>query len=397
MQLAPSTLHARLSAYYAGFYAVLGSLLPYFGLWLAARDLSPTQIGLIFSVHGATRVALPLAWGWVADRSGKRMWLIRLASLMALLGFVILPFAQSYAAILAAVVVFSVFWNATMPQFEAVTLGHLRITGGDYSRVRLWGSVGFVVAVVGLGYLFDVVSINYLPWIMLGFLAWMVVSASLIPDSLMLSAREAASTTTIWDVLRQPVVIALLLVVFASQLSFAPYYSFFSLYLEREGYPPGQIGLLWAFGVVLEIWVFVYTGRLITRYGVHAMMVLALASTAVRWVLLPPFVDNVPALLALQALHMSSFGIFHACSIFYIGHLFPAHLQGRGQALYVTCGFGAGGSLGAWLSGWVWEHISPDTMYYAAGSVAAVGALIAWRFLFSPDQANQSRTSPASH
>lgn len=393
--LAAATLHARLSAYYAGFYAVLGALLPYFGLWLAARDLSPTQIGLIFSVHGATRVALPLAWGWVADRSGRRMWLIRLASLMALLGFVILPFAQSYTAILLAVVVFSVFWNATMPQFEAVTLGHLRVTGGDYSRVRLWGSVGFVVAVVGLGYLFDVVSINYLPWIMLAFLAWMVISASLIPDSQMLAAQDEQSSATIWDVLRQPVVMALLLVVFCSQLSFAPYYSFFSLYLERQAYPPGQIGLLWAFGVVLEIWVFVYTGRLIVRYGVHAMMVLALASTALRWTLLPPFVDNVPVLLLLQALHMSSFGIFHACGIYYIGSLFPAHLQGRGQALYVTCGFGAGGSLGAWLSGWIWENQSPDAMYYMAGGVAAAGAVVAWRFLFNPDVGGQARVSAA--
>lgn len=395
--LTAAALHARLAAYYAGFYAVLGALLPYFGLWLAARDLSPTQIGIIFSVHGATRVALPLLWGWVADRSGRRMWLIRLASLMALLAFVVLPFADSYAAILIAVVIFSVFWNATMPQFEAVTLGHLRITGGDYSLIRLWGSVGFVVAVVGLGYLFDVVSIRFLPWIMLGFLAWMVISAGLIPDSEMPAASAEHAHTRIWDVLRQPVVIALLLVVFASQFSFSPYYSFFSLYLERSGYPPGQIGLLWAFGVVVEIWVFVYTGRLISRYGVHAMMVVALASTALRWTLLPPFVDNVSALLLLQSLHMSSFGIFHACGIYYIAHLFPAHLQGRGQALYVTCGFGAGGSLGAWLSGWVWENISPDAMYFAAGGIAAVGTLIAWRCLNNPDQASQSRSSLSSH
>ena len=127
------------------------------------------------------------------------------------------------------------------------------------------------------------------------------------------------------------------------------------------------------------------------------MMVVALASTALRWTLLPPFVDNVSALLLLQSLHMSSFGIFHACGIYYIAHLFPAHLQGRGQALYVTCGFGAGGSLGAWLSGWVWENISPDAMYFAAGGIAAVGTLIAWRCLNNPDQASQSRSSLSSH
>lgn len=373
-------LHRRLSAYYAAFYSVLGAMLPYFALWLAARGLSPVEIGAVLSVHGAMRIVMPIVWGWLADRWGRRMRLIQWATLLSLLSFIAVPLSQGFSGMVLSMMVFSVFWNATMPQFEAVTLHHLAETGGDYSHVRLWGSVGFVATVLGLGWLFDVVSINWLPWIILGLLAWMLLVAWRVQDPVGASS-QALAEHSVWRTLRQPRVLALLLVCFLSQLSFAPYYAFFSLYLERHDYPPGQIGLLWAFGVVIEIWVFVYTGRMLRAYGAHSLMILAMASAALRWALLPVSVDFVPALLVLQALHLSSFGIFHACSMHYIARLFPGRLQGRGQALYVAVGFGVGGALGAGLAGQIWERQSPDALYYWAALAAFAGTLVAWRYL----------------
>lgn len=379
--LTPAALHFRLSAYYAGFYGVLGAMLPYFALWLAARDLSPSQIGIVLGVHGALRILLPVGWGWVADLWGRRMRLIRLATLLSLLGFMAVPLAADFRSILLAVVVFSVFWNATMPQFEAVTLNHLSASGGDYSQVRLWGSVGFVIAVLGLGWLFDLASIDWLPWIMLGLIALMLVTALSVPEAGPHPEADRADGTSLLSRLRQPSVLALLAVCFLSQLSFAPYYGFFSLYLEHYGYNRTQTGLLWAFGVVIEIWVFLYTGRLIQRYGARRMMLLAMASTVLRWALLVPAIDWLPGLLVLQALHLSSFGIYHACAIHYIHREFPGRLQGRGQALYVSASFGLGGALGAWLAGLIWEWQSPDAIFVWAAAAALAGTVIAWRGL----------------
>ncbi len=378
--LSAARLHRRLASYYAGFYSVLGAMLPYFGLWLAARDYSPAQIGVVLSVHGAMRIVLPLFWGWVADRSGQRLRLIRLATAASMLCFVAVPLADDFAQMIAAIVLFNLAWNATMPQFEALTLAHLLRTGGDYSRVRLWGSVGFVVAVVGLGLLFDRVSLEWLPWIMLALIGWMAWVALLLPAPPP-SDAGVPSDAGLWPTLRRPVVIALLAVCFLSQLSFAPYYSFFSLYLEHYGYGKGVTGLLWAFGVVIEIWIFLYTGALIRRFGARPMMTLALASTALRWGLLPVSIEWMPGLLLLQALHMSSFGVFHACAIHFLHQFFPDRLQGRGQALYVSVGFGLGGAIGAALSGLIWDWQSPDALYLWAAAAAGLGTLIAWRGL----------------
>ncbi|MGJ8668666.1 MAG: MFS transporter [Oceanococcus sp.] len=373
-------LHVRLASYYAAFYCVLGAMLPFFALWLAGRGFSPLEIGVVLSVHSGMRIIMPVFWGWVADRSGQRMRLVRMASLGSFVIFLAVPFSDSFASMILAIVLFNLAWNATMPQFEAVTLGHIARTGGDYSRIRLWGSVGFVVVVVVLGRLFDVVSLEWLPWIMLAFIGWMAWTALLVPDA-QHHADHAQAAAGLWQTLRNPVVIALLAVCCLSQLSFAPYYGFFSLYLEHHGYNKSTTGLLWAFGVLIEIWIFLYTGRLIQRYGGRFMMTLALASTALRWGLLPLSVDFMPGLLVLQALHLSSFGIFHACSIHFLQLLFPSALQGRGQALYVAVGFGLGGSLGAMASGPIWQWQSPDALYYWACAVATLGTLIAWRYL----------------
>ncbi len=375
--LSAARLHRRLASYYAGFYSVLGAMLPYFGLWLAARDHSPAQIGAVLSVHGAMRIVLPLFWGWVADRSGQRLRLIQLATVGSMLSFLAVPMADGFAQMVAAIILFNLAWNATMPQFEALTLTHLLRTGGDYSRVRLWGSVGFVAAVIGLGLLFDRVSLEWLPWIRFGLIGWMAVVALMLPAP---PAGDGAAQAGdgLWVTLRRPVVVALLAVCFLSQLSFAPYYSFFSLYLEHYGYGKGITGLLWAFGVVIEIWIFLYTGALIQRFGARPMMTFALASTALRWGMLPISIEWMPGLLFLQALHMSSFGVFHACAIHFLHRLFPARLQGRGQALYVSVGFGLGGAIGAALSGLIWDWQSPDALYLWAAVAASLGTVIAW-------------------
>ena len=378
--LEPDQLHRRLANYYAGFYSVLGAMLPYFGLWLAARDYSPAQIGVVLSVHGGMRIVLPVFWGWVADHTGQRVRLIRLATLCSMLAFVAVPLTSGIGEMIVAIIVFNLAWNATMPQFEAVTLTHLLYTGGDYSRIRLWGSVGFVAAVVGLGWLFDWISLEWLPWIMVALIGWMSVVAWMIPQAPP-HAESTSQTAGLMKTLRRPAVLALLAVCFLSQLSFAPYYGFFSLYLEHYGYSKSITGLLWAFGVIIEIWVFLYTGRLIERFGAQLMMTLAMASTALRWGLLPASIEFMPGLLLLQALHMSSFGIFHACAIHFLHRQFPGRLLGRGQALYVSVGFGLGGSLGSALAGQIWEWQSPDALYWWAAAAAFLGTLIAAIYL----------------
>lgn len=373
-------LYSRLSGYYFYYYGILGLLLPYFTLWMADRGLSPAQMGLVLAAHGVSRILLPPLWGALADVSGQRLRIIQVASLLSAIGIALLPLAHSFATVLGAMLLFSLFWNATMPQFEAYTLGTLAERGGDYSRVRLWGSVGFVLAVVGGGAGFERVGIDWLPATIVVALLAMTAAAFALPGA-RTRLPPSAQDESLWGVLRRPVVIALLVACMLHQLSFAPYYGFFSLYLEQTGWGKTAIGLLWAFGVICEIVVFVWTGRIIHRFGLRAVFLAAMLSTVVRWVGLEFVIDWLPGLLLLQALHLSSFGLYHACAVQFIQREFRGRLQGRGQALHVSLSFGVGGSVGAALSGAMWEVWGPEPAYRMAALAAFAATLISWRWL----------------
>ncbi|SFF31166.1 MFS transporter, PPP family, 3-phenylpropionic acid transporter [Fontimonas thermophila] len=373
-------LHGRLAAFYFFYYATVGAFLPYWASYLQARGFTAVQMGLAFALMGVMRTLVPLAWGWWADHSGRRIGLIRWAAVAALLTFMAIPFVDGVLWIGALMIGYTLFWHALLPQFEVVALAHLQASGGDYSRVRLWGSVGFVVAVMGLGWALDWTGILWLPWLVGAFWLGMAIATWFVPESPRLHPLDAPRSA-VQDVLRRPQVLALLVACLASQLSFAPYYNFFTLFLETHGYSRGAAGMLWSIGVLAEIALFVFIGRVLVHVGARALMLAALMATALRWCLTAAAVDAWPVLVAAQLSHAVTFGAYHVVAMHYVQRLFPADLQGRAQAIYNAVAYGIGGSIGSLAAGYVWEHIAPEAVFYAAGAVALGGWWVAWRWL----------------
>jgi PPP family 3-phenylpropionic acid transporter len=274
-------------------------------------------------------------------------------------------------------VAYSIFWHAMLSQFEVVALMHLGQAGGDYGRVRMWGSVGFVAAVLALGPVLDWAGMMPLPWLVALMFAGMAVSAWRVPEVPALPPA-AAGSGSILDVLRQPVVLALLAACALSQLSFAPYYNFFTLFLQQHGYSRGLAGVLWALAVIAEIGMFLRMGRLLAAFGARRLMLAVLAATSARWALTPVLADSLALLILLQLTHALTFGAFHGLAVHYIQRFFPGSLQGRGQAFYNAAAYGLGGSIGSLGGGYLWQ-ISPAAVFYAAAGAAALGWWIAQR------------------
>jgi PPP family 3-phenylpropionic acid transporter len=380
LSVGATRLQTRLAGFYFFYYATVGAFLPYWAPYLAARGFSAEQMGIAFALMGVMRSIVPIAWGTWSDRSGHRIVLIRGAALAALAMFLTIPFVDGVLRIGLLMVGYTVFWHALLPQFEVVALNHLRVAGGDYSRVRLWGSVGFVIAVLGLGFALDLTGILWLPWLVGVFWFGMAASAWSVPEPPS-TLTPGAVRNSIWASLRQPQVLVFLGICFASQLSFAPYYNFFTLFLERHGYSRGAAGLLWSLGVVAEIGLFMIAGRLIGRFGARRLLVIVLFCTVLRWAITAIAVDSWTWLLLAQLSHAITFGAYHAIAVHYVQRLFPADLQGRGQAVYNAVAYGVGGSVGSLLSGYAWERISPESVFYGAALVALAGWLLAWRRL----------------
>ena len=141
----------RLSGFYFFYFAALGVIVPYWGLYLQTLGFGPAEIGELMAVIMATKIVAPNVWGWIADHTGRRMAIVRLASLLALLTFAGVFLAREFWRLALVMSLFSFFWNASLPQFEAVTFNYLGTRIHRYAHIRLWGSVGFILTVVALG------------------------------------------------------------------------------------------------------------------------------------------------------------------------------------------------------------------------------------------------------
>lgn len=369
----------RLSGFYFFFYASLGAIVPYLGLYLEALHFSPAEIGTLIAMIMVTRIISPNIWGWLADRTGKRMQIVRIASMLALIAFSGVMLGNTFIWLATVLLTFSFFWNAALPQFEATTLSHLGKNTHRYSNIRLWGSIGFIGSVVSLGPVFDHYGVQLMPPIVLIIMVGIWLMSMIAPEGP--PVEHPPNHQPLSQVLAKPEIKALLIICLLAQASHGPYYTFYSIYLAEHGYSSGTIGQLWALGVIAEVGVFLTLHRLVPKIGLRTLLLFSLFCGILRWILIGSFVDNLPVLLIAQLLHAATFGIYHAVAIQLIHRNFTGKNQGRGQALYSSISFGMGGAIGSLYSGYLWSSVGPTMTFYVAALFSAIAFLMGWRLV----------------
>lgn len=372
-------LYQRLSSFYFFFFATLGAFIPYWSLYLKSLGFSAVEIGELMAIVMASKLVAPYFLGWLADHLQKRLIIIQGSIFFSIIAFAgVLPY-QSYWWFVSVMALFGFFWNASLPLFESLTLNYLEGDTHRYSHIRLWGSVGFILMVVIVPWILDFSGISSLPLLMLGLLILNGLSTLLVKDkSGILHHNKSVNFSS---TIKNPMVIAFLLVCALQTLSHGAYYTFFSIYLEEHGYSRSMTGLMWALGVLAEVVLFIFIHRFFIRVGTCRLFVLALFITSIRWVMLAYWVDSLLLLILSQLLHAASFGLFHATAIHLTHQLFPGKLQGRGQALYAGMSFGLGGAVGNWLSGLGWDSMGSTWTFLASAIIALIGAMIATKYI----------------
>lgn len=367
----------RLSSFYLFYFASLGALLPFWGVYLQDQGFTALAIGQLMAILQATKIVAPNVWGWLADRTGRTLSIIRLASLLTWPAFLGIFAVQGFWGTALVMIVFSFFWNASLPQMEVVTINHLGARMRRYAGIRLWGSVGFILAVTVLGALVQRQGSGVVPLMALALQVGIWITSLLVVER-PVESRPAAEGISILSLARRPEVAAFLLCGFFMQVSHGVYYAFYSIYLTEAGYASGTIGAFWAWGVVVEVLVFAIMHHLLERFGARRVLLTSLGLAVVRWLLIGAFVTEPVILFLAQALHAATFGAFHAGAIHLTHHYFTGHLQGRGQALFGSLVYGAGGAVGSLGSGLLWSTVGPQATFVASSLVAALGFTIAW-------------------
>ncbi|WP_237034907.1 MFS transporter [Aquipseudomonas alcaligenes] len=354
---------------------MLGATAPFLPLYFQHLGFAPARIGELVAIPMLMRCLAPNLWGWLGDRSGQRLRIVRFGALCTLLSFALIFVDQSYAWLALVMALHAFFWHAVLPQFEVITLAHLREQSARYSQVRLWGSIGFIVAVIGLGELFERFSPGLFPAMVVLILAGILLGSLWVPNAVPQARAGQGGEGGFLAQLLRPGVPAFFLCVALMQLSHGPYYTFLTLHLERLGYERGFIGQMWALGVVAEIVLFLFMARILTRFSVRWVLAASFLLAALRWLLLGNLADHLGVLLFAQLLHAATFGSFHAAAIHFVQRSFGPNQQGQGQALYAALA-GTGGALGALYAGYSWESLGASWTFAIASLVALAAAFI---------------------
>ncbi|MDD9893316.1 MAG: MFS transporter [Gammaproteobacteria bacterium] len=366
----------RLASFYFFNFIILGLFLPFWPLYLQAKGFSPVEIGELLAVLLATRVISPNFWGWVADKRNQPVQIIRLTSALALLSFIWVYVADTFWQMALMLAAMGWFWNATLPQFEAVTLRYLGQDHDEYGRLRAWGSIGFVVAVLLCGEILERICYIQMPALVWPSLLLIAIAAWWVPISD--ADHDQSSKRDLWQVLKQPAVIGLFVAVCLMQVSHAVYYTFYSLWMEQHGYSGAAIGGLWSLGVIAEILVFWVTGRLLRRWSAETLLLFSLVITAVRWQITAWLPETLTAVLFAQTLHAITYGVYHAAAIQLVHRYFKGGLDARGQGLYSSVSFGLGGAIGSYAMGHAWEGVGAEATFAIASAIALLGLGLAW-------------------
>ncbi len=375
----------RLSGFYFYYFAALGCFLPYWALYLQSLGFSHSQIGQLMAIFPATKIVSPTLWGWLADHTGRNIALIRFSSCMTAASFALVFRGDGFVWLALAIFLLSFFWNAPMPLFEALTLSYLRQDPHRYTSIRIWGSVGFVLAVFAAGWALDTfLAIACLPSLVLGSFLGMAFVSLLLPSRSMQVQGVAAGS--LMAIFQRKGVVAFFLVCLLIQIGHGPYYSFFSVYLKESGYNAGQTGVLWSLAIVAEILLFALFHRLSKHISLRGVMLIGTSLSVLRWMLIAWWVDNIALLTCAQLLHAASFGANHVAAIQFIHKHFAWPHQSKGQALYGSLSFGLGGMLGSYASGEVWVSLGPQYVFSVAAGLSLVALLIVWGWVEKPER-----------
>ena len=351
--------------------------MPFLPVWMEGRGLSAAEIGIVLSATMWVRVVVnPLATD-LADRTGERRRLVSLLAFAAVLSACLFLGAHAFWTILAVAILHTAFQGPVMPLSENVILLTLKRHSLDYGRLRLWGSLAFIVTSMGGGWLIEGRSTDLIMVLIVAFVALVFLATCLLPD-IDLPKPRPEGRGPMREIVTNRIFLLFVLAAALNLASHSVLHGFASLHWRQAGISDGTIGMLWAVGVVAEIALFAVGGTALRRVGVVGLMALGAGAGVVRWTGLALTTD-VWLLIPIQALHGLTFGATHLGAMHFIQGAVPARLSASAQGLYSSLGMGLAVGVTLMLSGVLYERMAGNA--YLVMTLWSLASLLALRFL----------------
>jgi MFS transporter, PPP family, 3-phenylpropionic acid transporter len=332
----------RLSAFYAATFLVTGIQLPFWPVWLASRGLTAREIGVLLAAAIWVKVVATPAIGALADKTGGRHVLMGALAAAALAAYLGLLSAGSFWLLILLNLVALTAQSALMPLADTITLGAVRSEGLDYGRIRLWGSVSFIVASIASGAALASSSGERVLPLVLGASVLVLLACLCVPS--IRPVGGGSRIAGIGAVAGDPRFRVFILAASALQASHQVYYGFGTLYWRSLDFSEPTIGWLWAEGVLAEILLFWQGRRLLARLGPIGLMLLGGVAGILRWSLAGAL-TWLPFIAAIQLLHAFTFGASHLGAMHFLSRTVPPSAAAGAQSLYAALSSGLGSGL----------------------------------------------------
>lgn len=373
----PSALALRMAAFYGAYFTVAGIYLPFWPVWLAHREMNPTEIGVLLAVGSIVKIVANLFFARIADRTGRTKLVViglGVASTLTLAAFGVV---SGFAAFLLLSLLVGAVFSPMMPLGESITLRQARAGRIDYGRVRLWGSITFMVITVIAGWLIGLYGAGVIHLLVVAAaIATFLTTLSLPADAGRMAAPRKGAALAL---ARHPAFLLFLLAASAAQASHAVYYGFSALHWRASGLSETVIGLLWAEGVIAEILLFAVGARVTARIGPAALLALAGAAGLLRWGVSAE-TTALWVLAIVQLLHAVTFGAAHLAAMAFLTRAVPDNLSATAQSLYAGLVSGVAFGMAMPLSGWLYGQTGGGAFYLpVALSLLAMLAALALR------------------
>jgi len=366
--IARHAIALRLSFFYVAFFLFVGVSLPFWPAWLSARGLDAAEIGFLLSLAPWMKLVGNPLMTRLADATGRTRQVLVAVAFSGLVFYFLFALAHGFWQLMAVTVLAGLSIGAVTPLGDALTMRMATSHGIDYGRVRLWGSLAFIVAGAGAGWLLAGRSPELILLLVLATLAMTVAACLLLPDSGPSIHRVSVAS---WGrLLLDPGFSLFVLAAGLIQSSHAVLYGFGTIHWLDAGYDKDTIGLLWAVGVVVEVVLFAAGRRMLLRIGPVGLLVVGGVAGVVRWTL-TGLTSALPVLFVVQALHGLTFAGTHLGAVHFIARRMPPGLAVSAQGLYGALAQGAMFGLAMLGAGTLYDALAGAAFFVMAGMCAA--------------------------
>jgi len=377
--MSPQALSTRLSLYFATVFVAIGAHLPFWPLWLEARGLTAAEIGLLLALGSWVKLVANPGLAHLFDRLDWGKGAIVLLTAVSLVLFLAFVPAEGFVWILALHLAAAACFPLLVPLAESQTMAAVYRHGIDYGRIRLWGSLAFIVGSLATGRLIAAYDADWVLWVVLGPLAVSFLAAAALPGRAVTApasgTAEDLSLKRLARLFARREVLVFLVASALIQSSHAAYYGFSSLAWRAAGIGETAIAVLWTEGVVAEIVFFALSRRLAGRLRPGRLLVAAGLLGTLRWSV-TAFTTDLVLLGAVQILHAATFAATHLAAMHFITRETPARLTGSMQSLYsaLSGGLAMGGTM--LLAGALYES-GPGLAFLAMAGLTLAAVVIA--------------------